>query len=67
MWSDGIPRPTPRSERSIQVKIARKNTRHIGKKIPGRLCEVLDLGKTVRKSGPTTSFIRVPNRLEVRV
>ena len=61
-------RPIPCSERSIQVKLARKiheNQRQ--KKNLDGLYEVLAPGSTVRKISPTTSVIKEPNRQEVCV
>ena len=66
--SEGISRPIPCSERSIQVKLARKlqeNQRQ--KKNLNSLYEVLAPGSTVCKVSPTTSVIKEPNRQEVRV
>ena len=66
--SEGISRPIPSSERSIQVKLARKlheNQRQ--KKNLDGLYEVLAPGSTVCKVSPTTSVIKEPNRQEVRV
>ena len=65
---EGIFRSIPCSERSIQVKLARKlheNQRQ--KKNPDGLYEVLAPGSTVCKVSPTTSVIKEPNRQEVRV
>ena len=67
MWSDGISRPIPRSERSIQVKTARKkHTAHRQKKYLDEQYEVLAPRSSVGKISPT-SVIRKPNRPEVRV
>ena len=66
--SEGILRSIPCSERSIQVKLARKlheNQRQ--KKNLDGLYEVLAPGSTVCKVSPTTSVIKEPNRQEVRV
>ena len=66
--SEGISRSIPCSERSIQVKLARKlheNQRQ--KKNLDGLYEVLAPGSTACKVSPTTSVIKEPNRQEVRV
>ena len=66
--SEGISRSIPCSERSIQVKLARKlheNQRQ--KKNLDGLYEVLAPGSRVCKVSPTTSVIKEPNRQEVRV
>ena len=66
--SEGISRPIPCSERSVQVKLARKlheNQRQ--KKNLDGLYEVLAPGSTVCKVSPRTSVIEEPNRQEVRV
>ena len=66
--SEGISRSIPCSERSIQVKLARKlheNQRQ--KKNLDGLYEVLAPGSAVCKVSPTTSVIKEPNRQEVRV
>ena len=58
MLSEGISRPIPRSERSVQVKIARKihATQRQKKNFHG-LYEVLAPGSAVRKISPSTSVI----------
>ena len=68
IWSEGVSRPIPCSERSIQVKIARKihESQRQNKNLDG-LYEVLAPGSTVCKISPTTSVIKEPNRQEVRV
>ena len=66
--SEGVSRPIPCSERSVQVKLARKlheNQRQ--KKNLGGLFEVLAPGSTVCKVSPTTSVIKEPHKQEVRV
>ena len=66
--SEVISRSIPCSERSIQVKLARKfheNQRQ--KKNLDGLYEVLAPGSTFCKVSPTTSVIKEPNRQEVRV
>ena len=66
--SERISRPIPFSERSVQVKLARKlheNQRQ--KKNLDGLYEVLAPGRTVCKVSPTTSVIKEPNRQEVQV
>ena len=61
-------RPIPCSERSIQVKLARKiHESQPQKKNLDGLYEVLAPGSTVCKISPTTSVIKEPNRQEVRV
>ena len=66
--SEGISRPTPRSERRVQVKIARKiHAAESQKKHLDGLYEVLAPGSTVGKISPTTSVAKEPNRPEVRV
>ena len=68
MWSQGLARPIPRSERSVQVKIARKiHASQRQKSYLDGLCEVVSPGSTVGKISPTTSIIKKPNRPEVRV
>ena len=68
IWSKGVSRPIPCSERNIQVKIARKiHESQRQKKNLDRLYEVLAPGSTVCKISPTTSVIKEPNRQEVRV
>ena len=68
IWSEGVSRPIPCSERSIQVKLARKiHDSRRQKKSLDRLYEVLAPGSTVCKVSPTTSVIKEPNREEVRV
>ena len=68
MWSEDIPRPIPRSERSLQVKIARKVHAADRQKINlDGFYKFLAPGSTVRKIGPATRVIKGPNRLEIRV
>ena len=65
---DVIHRAIPCSERSVQVKLARKiheNQRQ--KKNLDGLYEVLAPGSTVCKISPTTSVIKEPSKPEVRV
>ena len=66
--SEGVFRPIPCSERSIQVKLARKihESQRQKKNLDG-LYEVLAPGSTVCKVSPTTSVIKEPNRQEIRV
>ena len=68
IWSVGMSRPIPCSERSIQVKLARKihDSQRLNKNLDG-LYEVLAPGSTVCKVSPTTSVFKEPNRQEVRV
>ena len=66
--SEGISRPIPCSERSVQVKLARKLHDNQRQKINlDGLYEVLAPRSTVCKVSPTTSVIKEPNRQEVRV
>ena len=65
--SEGISRSIPCSERSIQVKLARKLHENQRQKNLDGLNEVLAPGSTVCKVSPTTSVIKEPNRQEVRV
>ena len=60
--SEGVSRPIPCSERSIQVKLARKihESQRQKKNLDG-LNEVLAPGKTVCKISPTTGLIKEPN------
>ena len=68
MWSEGISRPIPRCERSVQVTIASiKHAAQRQKMNLDGLYEVLAPGSTVGKVSPTTSVIKEPNRPEVRV
>ena len=68
MWSEGISRRVPRSERNMQVEITQKtHAAHRQKKNLDRLYEVLAPGNTVGKISPTTSVIKGPNRPEVRI
>ena len=65
MWSEGISRPIPRNEMSVNAKIAQKThaaNRHI-KTLDG----VLAPKSTIEKVNPTTSVIKEPNRPEVQV
>ena len=66
--SEGVSRPIPCSERSVQVKLARKlhESQRQKKNLDG-LYEVLAPGSTVCKVGPTTSVIKEPHKQEVRV
>ena len=60
IWYEGVNRPIPCSERSIQVRLARKihqNQRQ--KKNLNGLYEVLALGSTVCKISPTTSVVNL--------
>ena len=68
IWSEGVSRPIPCSERSVQVKLARKfyDSQRQKKNLDG-LYEVLAPGSTVCKVSPTTSVIKEPNRQEVRM
>ena len=68
IWSAGIPQPIPRTERSVQAKIARKVHAARGQKnkLDG-LYEVLAPRSTVGKVIPTTSEIEEPNKPEKRV
>ena len=65
--SEGISRPIPCSERSVQVKLARRLHENQKQKNLAGLYEVLVPGSTVCKVSPTTSVIKEPNRQEVRV
>ena len=68
IWSEGLARPIPCSERSVQVKIARKiHESPSQKKNLDCVYEVLAPGSTVRKISPTASVVKEPNRQEVRV
>ena len=68
MRSEGNTRPIPRSERSKQLKIARKiHAAQRQKKDLDRLYEVLVPGSTVLKISPTTRVKKETNRPEVRV
>ena len=69
MWSiDGISRPIPRSERGIQLKIAKSiYAAHRQKRNFDGLYKVLAPGSTLGKMSPTTTVIKEPNRPEVRV
>ena len=66
--SEGIFRPIPCSERSVQVNLARKlhKNQRQKKRLDG-LYKVLAPGSAVCKVSPTTSVIKEPNRQEVRV
>ena len=66
--SEGVSRPIPCSERSVQVKLARKlhESQRQKKNLDG-LYEVLAPGSTVCKVSPTTSVIKEPHKQEVRV
>ena len=66
--SKGVSRPIPCSERSVQAKLARKlhESQRQKKNLDG-LYEVLAPGSTVCKVSPTTSVIKEPHKLEVRV
>ena len=68
IWSEGVERPIPCSERSIQFKIARKihESQRQKKNLDG-LYEVLAPRSTVCKISPTTSVLKKPNRQEVSV
>ena len=68
IWSEGVSRPIPCSERSVQVKLARKfyDSQRQKKNLDG-LYEVLAPGSTVCKVSPTTSVIKEPNGQEVRM
>ena len=68
IWSEGLARPVPCSERRVQVKIARKihESQRQKKNLDG-LYEVLAPGSTVWKISPTTSVIKEPDRQEMRV
>ena len=68
IWSEGLARPIPCSERSVQVKIGRKiHESQSQKKNLDGLYEVLAPCSTVGKISPTTNVIKEPNRQEVRV
>ena len=66
--SEGVSRPIPCSERSVQVKLARKLHENQRQKenLDGHY-EVLAPGSTVCKVSPTTSVIKEPHKQEVRV
>ena len=68
MCSVGISRPIPRTEKSAQVKIARKFNaiKHQMRNLDG-LYEVLAPGSTVGKISPTTSIIKEPKKPLVQV
>ena len=68
IWSEGPSSPIPCSERSIQLRLARKiyDSQRQKKNLDG-LYEVLAPGSTVCKVSLTTSVIEEPNRQEVRV
>ena len=66
--SEGVSRPIPCSERSVQVKLARKlHESQRQKKNRDGLYEVLAPGSTVCKVSPTTGVIKEPHKQEVRV
>ena len=68
IWSEGVNRLIPGSERSTRLKLARnihENQRQ--KKNLDGLYEVLARGSTVCQVSPTTSVIKEPNRPEVRM
>ena len=68
MWSDGISRPIPRSDRSIHVKIARTiHKAYRQKKNLDGLYEILAPGSKVGKVFQPTSVIEEQNRPELRV
>ena len=61
MWSEGISRPIPRTEISVNVEIARKiHANRLQKRNPDGLFEVLAPGSTVGEVSPTTSVIKEP-------
>ena len=62
MCSEGIYRPIPGSEKSIQVKTAKKIRRRSPKNNLNGLREVFSPKSTVGKVGPTTSIIKEPNK-----
>ena len=66
--SEGVSRSTPCSERSIQVKLARKiyDKQRQRKNLDGSY-KVLAAGSTVCKVSPTTSVFKEPNTKEERV
>ena len=68
IWSEGVNRPIPCSERSTQEKLARKihENQRQEKNLDG-LFEFLAPGSTVCKLSPTKIVIKEPNRPEVRV
>ena len=65
IWSEGISRLIPRSDRSVQVKRARKihATQRQKKNLDG-LYKVLAPGSAVGKICPTTGVLKEPNWLE---
>ena len=68
MWSVGMSRPIPRTERGIRVTLARKiHAGHRKKKNLDGLYEMLRHGKTMSKVSSATSVIKEPNKPEVRV
>ena len=60
--------PIPRTERSLNVKLARKlpNKKRVKRQLAG-LYEVLKPGSIVTKSSPTTTLINEPGRPPVKV
>ena len=68
IWFDGTLRPIPRSERNIQVKIAKKiHAANRQKKNLYGGYKVLARASLVGKVSPTTSVIKVSIILKVRV
>ena len=66
--SDAVCRPIPCSERSVQMKLARRlHDKQSQKKNLDGLYEVLAPGSTVCKVIPTTSVIKEPHKQELRV
>ena len=59
IWSEGLVRPIPRSERSVQVKIARRI--HANQRLKDDFYEVLAPGSTIGKINPTTNVIKETN------
>ena len=67
MWSEGIARLISRSERRVQVKIARKiYASQRQEKNMDKLNEILPPGSTIGKVSPTTNIRKEPKRLEVK-
>ena len=68
MWLEGISKTISRTGRSNQVKIASKiDASNRKQKNFYGMFQVLAPGSTVGKVSPTTSVIKGPNNLEVRV
>ena len=65
--TEGLGRGIPRTEESLQLKLAKKIPANIRPKIPARLYEILAPGSTALKDKDITYTIKQPRKMPVTV